>query len=257
MDAHLVDMLSFFQDDMPAFIDKVNVINKDFYQIIDDSKLWNEDDLGNINRYQNIFEVSLQKLNRMIAVEIEKFNSYAQHIFPSYFEKFRTDGIEYDLYVGQSITPAQIFDVKILKKLRMQQIITMATIAKQVHHLAAHLPIPLQTTQLIFVHPNRIDISFRQDERRFDVEGGYNIRYQIIKKRIDKVLIADTKQRLVQPNMIAIVYSSASVEEELKISLQQIIASGLIHPEIEHLNLEELQGVSELKALRVRVILDN
>jgi hypothetical protein len=44
----------------------------------------------------------------------------------------------------------------------------------------------LQTTQLILIHSQPISISFRKDERKFDVEGSYNIRYEVIKKRLIK-----------------------------------------------------------------------
>jgi hypothetical protein len=63
---------------------------------------------------------------------------------------------------------------------------------------------------LFFFLPDsqQIAISFRRDERKFDVEGSYNIRYEVIKKRLDKVHIKDTGERLTQPLKIAIVYSN-------------------------------------------------
>ena len=52
-----------------------------------------------------------------------------------------------------------------------------------------------------------LSIRFRQDEKQFDVDGAYNIRYEIVKKRIDKAYIKGTSERLTQPGKIAIVYS--------------------------------------------------
>src|SRR5690606_17401467 len=101
------------------------------------------------------------------------------------------------------------------------------------------LPLPLKTTQLLFVHPEKISISFREDEKRFDVEGGYNIRYQIIKKRIDKALIENTKERLVQPETIAIVFSNEYIKDDIQKILEEIILSGLIEKDYEFLTLEE------------------
>ncbi|NJO25261.1 MAG: hypothetical protein HC867_04990 [Bacteroidia bacterium] len=75
---------------------------------------------------------------------------------------------------------------------------------------------PLQTTQLILAHSIPISISFRTAERKFDVDGAYNIRYEIIKKRIDKVRIKTTNERLTQPGKIAIVYSQAKEAAEYK-----------------------------------------
>ncbi|WP_431214458.1 hypothetical protein ACQ86N_06430 [Puia sp. P3] len=69
-----------------------------------------------------------------------------------------------------------------LRNLRLWQLNSMATIVRLTHALLPQMPERLETTQLIFVHSSSIDISFRKDERRFDVEGGYNIRYQVVKK---------------------------------------------------------------------------
>ena len=47
----------------------------------------------------------------------------------------------------------------------------------------------LRVASLILVHSNPLAIRFRMDEKQFDVDGAYNIRYEIIKKRIDKANI--------------------------------------------------------------------
>ena len=51
------------------------------------------------------------------------------------------------------------------------------------------------------------------EEKKFDVDGAYNARYEIIKKRIDKATIKDSSERLTQPGKIAIIYSH---EKEVK-----------------------------------------
>ena len=111
----------------------------------------------------------------------------------------------------------------------------------------------LHTTQLILIHSNPIDISFRKDERRFDTEGAYNLRYEIMKKRIDKALIKNTGERLTQPNKIALVYANTKDAEEYLGYIQYLQNKKLLADEIEYLELEEMQGVYGLKALRVEV----
>lgn len=76
------------------------------------------------------------------------------------------------------------------------------------------MEVALETTQLIFIHNDAIDIRFRNDERRFDAEGSYNIRYHIVKKRIDKILVKGTSERLTQPRKIAMVYSDKNVADQ-------------------------------------------
>ena len=88
-------------------------------------------------------------------------------------------------------------------------IIVMAEITRLTHQLVKSIPIPLETTQLVLVYNKPICISFRNDERCFDVEGSESIRFEILKKRIDKVRIKNTGERLTKPGTIAIVYSHA------------------------------------------------
>lgn len=251
LDNYLMDILSFFQDEVIPFLE---LLDKEDLILAKYKKEYLRDYQGPYGAQygeSGQFEQALTSLNSIIALELDEFNAFVQQLFPSYFEKFRTDGIEYDMYLGQSITPTKTFDPGILQIVRKHQIRSMISIAKKTFDAMDDLPIPLVTTQLIFVHPNTIDISFRQDERRFDVEGGYNIRYEVIKKRIDKARIKDSKERLVQPNKIAIVYSSLRVENEIRTILESIVTEGLIKAEIEHVILEELQGIEQLNAFRI------
>jgi hypothetical protein len=120
---------------------------------------------------------------------LEEEREILQEAYPNYFEKYKTDGVEYNIYIGQSIAPNKPFNPLYLKNLRLWQLISMAKIVKMTEDLIPQLPVPLHTTQLILIHSNPIDISFRKDERRFDTEGAYNLRYEIMKKRIDKALV--------------------------------------------------------------------
>lgn len=130
----------------------------------------------------------------------------------------------------------------------------MAAITKLTRSLLPEMPLPLRTTQLIFAHDRTIDISFRADERRFDVEGTYNIRYQMIKKRIDKVHIRNTDERLTQTDKIALIYFNRKDVEDYLPYLQYLQETGVLQNNLEELELEELQGLSGLKAFRVGVV---
>jgi GAF domain-containing protein len=198
-------------------------------------------------------EVSIQLINQTINEHLDSATESLQRSFPCYFEKFRTDGVEYDIYAGQAIAPDRPFDVLYLHNLRLWQLHSMVKIARLTEALQPQLPVGLQTTQLIFVHSSAIDISFRKDERRFDVEGGYNIRYQVVKKRIDKVHVRDTGERLTQPGTVAIIYFNEKEAEEYAGYIKYLQEKECFRDEIEYLELEELQGVSGLRALRVKV----
>ncbi|HWB92888.1 MAG TPA: hypothetical protein VG605_13585 [Puia sp.] len=209
---------------------------------------------GEAFRNRRELESCIQLINRTVNEVLQQSVPELQASYPAYFEKFRTDGVEYDLYIGGSFAPDRPFDLLYLRNLRLWQLTSMATIARQTHELLPTMINPLSTTQLIFVHSSPIDISFRKDERRFDVEGGYNIRYQIVKKRIDKVRVRDTDERLTQPGMIAIIYFNDREAEEYEGYIRYLQEKRVLGSHIELLELEDLQGVSGLRALRVGVV---
>ncbi|HXL58374.1 MAG TPA: hypothetical protein VN958_19060, partial [Chitinophagaceae bacterium] len=143
-----------------------------------------------------------------------------------------------------------------LKNIRLWQLQSMAEVARITHRLLPSLKVPLQTTQLILIHSQCIGISFRRDERRFDVEGSYNIRYEVIKKRIDKARLKDSEERLTQPGKIAMVYSNQKEVQEYQQYIEFLQNKNILKPGIEMLELEELQGVKGMKALRVDINLE-
>jgi len=208
---------------------------------------------GVVYKNRNVLEKSIRLINSGISGYLELFEKELQNSYPCYFEKFRSDGIEYDIYIGQSIAPDKKFNEIYLKNIRLWQLTSMAAIAKITHSLLDQMEKRLLTTQLIFVNATLIDINFRTDEHRFDVEGAYNIRYQIIKKRIDKVTIKGSNERLTQPGKIAIVYFTKREEKEYLGYIQYLQKSGSLLDDLEELELEELQGVKGLQALRIGI----
>ncbi len=198
-------------------------------------------------------ETSMQFINNSVSEYLEESQQSLQASYPCYFAKFRTDGVEYDIYIGQEIAPDLPFDLLYLKNIRLWQLTAMVEVARLTNGLVSQMPRALLTTQLIFIHSNPIDISFRNDERRFDVEGAYNIRYEVVKKRIDKVMVKGTDERLTQPGKIALVYFNTYEANEYKEYIKYLQEQGFLLDNLETLDLEELQGVSGLRALRVGV----
>jgi hypothetical protein len=181
----------------------------------------------------------------------------AQTVYPHYFERYITDGIEFNIYIGQSLAPHHPFDDIYVRNLKLWQLTMLAKAARLTNALEKKLSLPLQTTQLILAHSIPLSISFRRKERKFDVDGAYNIRYEIIKKRIDKVHLKDSEERLTQPGKIAIVYSQQKELMEYMEYIEFLQNEGLLIDNLEHLELEDTQGISGLKAVRVEINLSN
>lgn len=206
-----------------------------------------------VYHHRKDYEESITRINNAVARFMDQEQKAAQQIFPHYFERFVTDGVDFNIYIGQSISPQKPFDEFYLKNLKLWQLTTLAKAAQLTHRLESDLALPLQTTQLILAHSQPISISFRTAERKFDVDGAYNIRYEIVKKRIDKVHLKDSNERLTQPGTISIVYSQPKEAQEYLEYIEYLQRKGLLKPEIERMDLEDLQGVSGLKGLRVPV----
>ncbi|HEX8505921.1 MAG TPA: GAF domain-containing protein [Hymenobacter sp.] len=219
------------------------------------TKYWSNIDpkLGILYKRRQDFEMSVTTLNDAVSDYLDEEEEKAQQMFPHYFQRYKTDGVEYNIYVGSTLVENKSFDLVFLKNLRLWQLLTMVEVTRRTAALKSALPVPLETTQLILIHGQPLSIRFRQDERQFDVDGAYNIRYEIIKKRIDKATVLGTGERLTQPGTIALVYAQSREAVEYFEYIDYLQDRGLLEPGVEELELEELQGVKGLLALRVRV----
>ncbi len=209
--------------------------------------------LGILYKRRQAFEQSVTAINDAVGALLDGEEAKAQLMFPHYFQRFKSDGVEFNIYVGESLVQSKPFDLVFLKNLRLWQLLTMVEITRHTHTLAPTLPVFLETTQLIYIHGQPLSIRFRQDERQFDVDGAYNIRYEIIKKRIDKATVSGTGERLTQPGRLALVYAQTREATEYLEYIDYLQDRGLLEPGVEELELEEMQGVKGLLALRVQV----
>ena len=209
--------------------------------------------IGMIYHHRKEFEESIANINEQVSRFVDREQVSVQQIFPHYFERYVTDGVEFNIYIGQALSPRKKFDELYLRNMKMWQLTTLAKASRLTNELCKQLSHPMKTTQLILAHSTPISISFRADERKFDVDGAGNIRYEIIKKRIDKVRIKDTNERFTQPGKVSIVYSQPKDAEEYAEYIEFLQNQKLLKPGIEYHDLEELQGVVGLKGLRVDV----
>ncbi len=122
------------------------------------------------------------------------------------------------------------------------------------YSLKPDLPLQLDVASLMLVYSTPLAIRFRMDEKRFDVDGTYNARYEIIKKRIDKSYIKGTNERLTQKGKLAIVYSQKKDEKEYMRYVKFLKSKGYFTNNIEIVELEGLQGVTGLKAIRAEIL---
>ena len=250
-----VGIVTFLRAEVEALLDRLATFGEPVAVRVAAYRAALDPGLGAVYRERKIFEESVTRLNEAISAYLELEEQAAQSIFPHYFEKQKTDGVDHQIYVGGSLVEDGGFDPLYLKSLRLWQLMVVCGIAARADRLAAELPLSLRATHLVLVQHAPLAIRFRFDEKRFDVDGAYDIRYEIVKKRIDKALVKGTTERVTQPGRIAIVYGQPSEAQEYRGYLEYLRHLGYIAGEVEELELEELQGVHGLRALRVTVAL--
>jgi len=206
---------------------------------------------GDFHIHRRRYENTIGIINNKMAEVIDNSQVKAQAHFPHYYERFKTDGVEHNLYIGASIATNLSFTVERLYELRLWQLRVLCEMEAAHHRLKPSLPYPLEVTTLILVYHTTIAIRFRMDEKRFDVDGSYNARFEIVKKRIDKALVKNKAERITQAGKITIVYSNNQEEREYLGYLHILQSEGLLKDDVEKLEVEDLQGVSGLRALRV------
>ena len=209
--------------------------------------------LGTVYRQRRAYEESMTLIADTVSAYLDAEEELAQSMFPHYFERQRTDGVDHTIYVGGSLVESGEFDELYLRNLRLWQLMVTCGIARRTEAIRPRLSVPLATTHLVLAHQAPLSIRFRFDERRFDVDGAYNVRYEVIKKRIDKAVVETTRERVTQPGKLAIVYSQATEAAEYRGYLEYLGARGYVTGEVEDLALEDLQGVHGLRALRVGI----
>ena len=107
----------------------------------------------------------------------------AQKIFPHYYERYATDGIEHNMYIGASINPRKEFSPLFFNNLRLWQLKSLCETVYNFQKWKHILEFPLEVTTLILAFSSPLTIRFRMDEKLFDVDGSYNARYEVVKKK--------------------------------------------------------------------------
>ncbi len=252
-----VGIIAFLRTQVESLFDYLGEFGRDVRSRIEAYRSALDPRLGTVYRQRRLFEESVTRLAEALSSYLDVEEEAAQGMYPHYFEKQQTDGVDYQMYVGASLLEDGRLDPICLKNLRLWQLMLTCGMAARSHQLRDSLPVTLETTHLILVQHMPLSIRFRFDEKRFDVDGAYDIRYEIIKKRIDKALVEGTTERATQPGKVVIVYSQPGEAMEYRAYMEYLQSLGYLTGDVEQLALGELQGVQGLQALRVGVDLES
>lgn len=176
-----------------------------------------------------------------------------QAILPHYCEMEFSDGMDHIIYVGKSIDSR--FTSFHIRSLRYEQLRAMCDCARRIFRLKSEQKITLDLAHLVLVQYTPIDIFHDENtEGIFAVRGTRDIRYEIVKKRIDKGVDKDTKIRITQPGMLTLVYSTEEEWQEYQQYFRYLHREGWVDSQIEFGIVDPLPGVSGLNYARVAIL---
>jgi hypothetical protein len=236
----------------PLF-ESIKLQNIEYNQLVTDYFKKLDSRTNMVYDFRKKFDESLSSINRNLTDILDKRQEEQQHRFPFYYERFKTDGVEHNIYIGSSIAPELTYDPIFLKNLRLWQLRVLCESELQYNQLRKKLEFSLDVSSLILVYSTPISIRFRMDEKRFDVDGSYNARYEMIKKRIDKSTIKNSSERITQPGKISIIFSQQKERQDYLKLIKFLQNQNILESNVEELEVEDLQGINGLKALRVGI----
>jgi hypothetical protein len=213
-----------------------------------------DDKVNVLYNHRKEYDDTIAKINREMASLLDKKQVDAQLMYPHYFERFKTDGVEHNMYIGESITKVDSFNPIYLYNLRLWQLQVMCEMENAYYQMQSDFPVSLDVASMILVFNQPLSISFRMDEKQFDVDGTYNARYEIVKKRVDKAYIKGTKERITQKGKISIIYSQKQDELEYLRYIKFLQSKHYLDNDVEIVELQDFQAVTGLKAIRVSVL---
>src|SRR5680860_135614 len=247
-------MLNLLKREVNPLMDDLSKQSEELRTLVEEYQKQLNPETGMIYDRRKRYDDTVQIINRTMARFIDKKQVEAQKMYPHYFERYKTDGVDHNIYIGEDLTYNRPFNKDYLYNLRLWQLVTMCEMENRFYQLQKTTPIKLDASSLILVFNATLSIRYRMDENKFDVDGTYNARYEIIKKRIDKAYIQDTHDPITQNGKLAIIYSHNPDEEEYLKYVKYLQTRNYLGDQIELLELEDVQGVIGLRALRVNII---
>ena len=247
----------FLRDDVMPVLKLIAKTQPSIKEDVEDYCSKIDEDLNVVYFYRKHYDDTVKLINGNMSSLLDRKQVEAQKMYPHFFERFKTDGVEHNMYIGESITKLDSFDSIYLYNLRLWQLQVMCEMENEYYQNQHEYPIALDVASMILVFNQPLSIQFRMDEKRFDVDGTYNARYEVVKKRVDKAYIKGTQERITQKGKLTIVYSQKEDEIEYVRYIKFLQSKKVLDQDIEFLELEDLQGVTGLKALRISILYHN
>ena len=118
-------ILGFFKSDVYPVFDHLQQSDVNLKKLVDQYNTILDPDLKTVYEERKKYDTNVNLINQRLASYLDEKQIDAQEMFPHYFERYKTDGVEYNMYIGQSISKDEKFDTIYLRNLRIWQLVVM------------------------------------------------------------------------------------------------------------------------------------
>lgn len=248
-----VTALRYLADQLEIYFDYFSQCGSEALAAVEDYRKSCNNDHKSVYVARAHYDKTISQINALLKSTWERWQVRMQQTIPHYCDIETTDGINHMIYVGESIDSK--FTTYHLRSLRYEQLRAVCDCARTAFNLQDLYHTNLEVTHLILVQDLTVDIFHDEStEKLFEVRGTRDIRYEIVKKRIDKAVDEQARTRITQPGMLTVVYSTEEEWAEYQQYLRYLAREGWVDQEIQCSTVEPLQGITGLKFARVRVL---
>ena len=128
------EVFNLLQHEVNPLLNHLNTQVPELKESIDLYKESINNDTGLIYKNRKNYDDTVQLINQNMATFLDRKQQEAQLIFPHYFERYKTDGVDHNIYIGASMTPSNKFSKVYLYNLRLWQLCTMCEMENNFYH---------------------------------------------------------------------------------------------------------------------------
>ena len=97
-------ILGFVKSEVYPVFDHLKESDVNLKKLIDQYNTMLDPDLKTVYEERKKYDTNVNMINQRLASYLDEKQVDAQKMFPHYFERYKTDGVEYNMYIGQSIS---------------------------------------------------------------------------------------------------------------------------------------------------------
>ncbi|MBK8552455.1 MAG: hypothetical protein IPL53_15845 [Ignavibacteria bacterium] len=133
------EILKFLNKKIIPLFDHIKGYGKDVQDAIEKYNSSLTDNLSFIYKRRKSYEESSTKISGIIASYLDEEQKAIQAVYPHYFERYKTDGVDHSIYIGGSLVEDQKFNRLYLRNIRMWQLMMMCGIVRKSNELKKEL----------------------------------------------------------------------------------------------------------------------